>query len=500
MGKRFLPQNPARARHLAALIGYGLLALALGVTGYFGARFLFPSAAAETREAREDEREEHTESDHVLLSKAKQAVAKIRIAPVRKSSFRPEEWITGKLTLNRDRTAHVYPLVKGRVHKVQVRFGEAVKAGEVLAIIDSPEVGEAKLALVQSRLATRIAKVNHEWDEKINKNTQDLIKAIREEMPLPKLDEQFRGRPMGEYREQLVTAYAKLHKSRIDYQRVKDLTSAVPGREILAAKTAVEANQATLRASLEQSEFTAWRQELSSKQELERAQTAEAESRARLYVLGHRKSDLTDLDPIAQGEAISHYEVRAPFDSTVISKDVVIDERVGPEVQTFQLADLSTVWVQADVYQKYLPLARGLKSESIRFRAPQSDHVHEAKVFYAGEILDEKTRTARLMAVADNPDRHLKPGMFVEVALPGEAIDVLQVPTGAVQEHQGEKFVFVHKGGEEFARRAVTVGRSSDGMVEIVSGLQEGDRVVVEGAFALKSELQRGSVGGTHAH
>jgi cobalt-zinc-cadmium efflux system membrane fusion protein len=91
--------------------------------------------------------------------------------------------------------------------------------------------------------------------------------------------------------------------------------------------------------------------------------------------------------------------------------------------------------------------------------------------------------------------------MFVEVGLPGKVIaNVLQVPVGAVQEHQGEKFVFVQEEAEEFERRDVTLGRASDGMVEIVAGLEAGEPVVVQGAFDLKSELLRGAVGGTHAH
>jgi cobalt-zinc-cadmium efflux system membrane fusion protein len=487
-------------RRLALVVGCGLLALSLGAAGYFASRFLFPSPAVPQKPG-ESEHHDHEHAGHVVMPKSRQAVAHIRIAPVEKGTFQHREWVTGKLMINQDRTAHIYPLVKGRVHEVKVAFGQEVKVGEVLAIIDSPEVGEAKLALVQERLATRIAKVNHEWDEKINKNTQQLIAAIRKDTPLPELDVQFRGQAMGDYRAELVTAYANRNKAQIDYERVANLKGTVPEKDILAAKTAFEGAQASLRALLEQSEFTAWQQELRSQQELERTQTGEASRRARLYILGYREGDLSALDPIGEGEAIAHYTVQAPFDATVISKHVVVDERVGPDTQMFQLADLSTVWVETDIYQKHLPLVQGLKGQRIRFRAPQSDHVHEAEVFYAGEILNEETRTARLMAVAENSDRHLKPGMFVEVGLPGKVIaNVLQVPVGAVQEHQGEKFVFVQEEAEEFERRDVTVGRASDGMVEIVAGLKPGEPVVVQGAFDLKSELLRGAVGGTHAH
>ncbi len=195
-----------------------------------------------------------------------------------------------------------------------------------------------------------------------------------------------------------------------------------------------------------------------------------------------------------EGESISHYEIRAPFDGTVIGKNVVLGERVGPDTEMFRVADLSTLWVQADIYQKDLSKLEKLGDE-LYFRETNSDHGHTAKIFYTGDVFDPETRTIRVRAVVDNPERRLKAGMFVEIALPGEPIpDVVVVPVSALQNIEGTDVVFVQVSEEEFQRRDVVVGARSDGMVQILEGLQVGDPVVVSGGFALKSELMKGLI------
>ena len=94
------------------------------------------------------------------------------------------------------------------------------------------------------------------------------------------------------------------------------------------------------------------------------------------------------------------------------------------------------------------------------------------------------------MGVTSNPRRHHKPGMFVEVELSEAKLpNVLQIPATAIQNTEGESFVFVYAGDNRFKRRNVQLGGSSDGNVEILRGLQQDEKVVVTGGFSLKSEL-----------
>ncbi|MGC3969318.1 MAG: efflux RND transporter periplasmic adaptor subunit [Pirellulales bacterium] len=122
--------------------------------------------------------------------------------------------------------------------------------------------------------------------------------------------------------------------------------------------------------------------------------------------------------------------------------------------------------------------------------AGYGDRRFTAQVAHTGNSVDEKTRAVRLIAVAENPDRVLKPGMFVQVSLPvGEKKRMVQVPAGAVQTQGADSFVFVVRGEEEFERRNVRLGRSSGEQIEVVSGVKPNETIVVAGGFALKSEM-----------
>ncbi len=445
------------------------------------------------------------EEANVTLPKAKWEAAGIRIAKVTTNDLTDSDWVTGKVSLNQDRVAHLYSLVEGRVHSVNVQFGDDVSEGAKIAVIDSREVGTAKLALSQSRLDAEFARVNNDWQQKVTANTLALIKALSDGVPLAKIDEQFGDRPMGDYRQQLLTALANLSKSRADFERLEPLsgTGAVAGRSTLAAKTALDADQAQFDALREQLKFTAPQQALLSEQQVKQAEQAVAAAKSQLFILGYTDSDLENLNPGQQGEGIAHFEIRAPFDGTVLAKNVVLEERVGTDTEMFQIADLSSVWIEADIYQKDLPKLTELGDE-LQFRVPilsgvDGQHSHQARIFYKGDVLDESTRTLKLRAVLDNPERHLKPGMFVEVKLPGATIsDVLVIDASAVQTDENNTFVFVHQKGDEFERRNVTLGTSSGGLVQVREGLKAGEQIVVEGGFSLKSELMKGQI--SHGH
>ncbi|MDA1049379.1 MAG: efflux RND transporter periplasmic adaptor subunit [Planctomycetota bacterium] len=136
--------------------------------------------------------------------------------------------------------------------------------------------------------------------------------------------------------------------------------------------------------------------------------------------------------------------------------------------------------------------------ESIRFRVnAYPDRVFEGRVFSTGSVVDDKTRTLPMTAIAENPQRLLKPGMFVEVELRGEPLtDVLAVPVSAIQEHENKRFVFVHLEGDEFVRRDVSTGRAGGDMVEVTAGLADDEAVVVEGRVLLEIADARRAVRG----
>ncbi len=187
-----------------------------------------------------------------------------------------------------------------------------------------------------------------------------------------------------------------------------------------------------------------------------------------LQILGCTQEDLRLVDPKKQGEGISHYSIRAPFDGTVLTKDVVLSEQVRPDVMLLSIADLSTVWITADIYEEHVPLLSSLGNQRIRFHNEAwPDKVFEATVFYTGEIMDEATRTISMRAIADN-EQHLSETRHVRrrrVAGRRQG-EVLQVPLTALQEHEGQPFVFIHRQEDQFE----SPSRSSRSVERCVGG------------------------------
>ena len=519
MGNVASPRWKKGARAVLLLLGYGVAAAGLGAAGTYVAlsqwRLQGPPVASGARDKEEhgedhaggDAHETHDEQGHdheegherrVEMPEQKGKTAGIRVATVARKDLVARVRVTGKVAINEDRISHIYPLVSGRVHEVNVQFGDRVKAGQVLAVIDSQEVGRAKLTLYQRTLETRLAEVNHKWQHEIATNTLALIAELSRGVPIAEIQVRFKDKPMGNYRERLLSAYSQLYKARVDYKRLKELSEKgiTAGKSFIDAEAARDAAEAAFWAAVEQIKFQVQRDELSARQELEQASTAEAVSRELLTILGYHQIATEDIDPAVQGECISHYEVKAPFDGVVIGKDIVLLDHVDPKTRMFSVADFSTVWVRADIYEKYLPLLRELAGKTIQFHSQSyPGRTFQANVFYAGEIVDEKTRTLDMRALAPNPEGLLKPGMFVQLELPSRRFpDVLQVPSSAVTQLEDETVVFVPVGEGAYEARPVKVGRTAGGAVEILDGLEEGESVVVQGVFALKSELLGASV------
>ena len=143
------------------------------------------------------------------------------------------------------------------------------------------------------------------------------------------------------------------------------------------------------------------------------------------------------------------------------------------------------------MYEQHLPLLNQLDEKVIHLSSNAwPGKIFDATIFYSGDLVNESTRTVSMRAMADNKDGFLKPGMFVDVDLPSLLQrEVLQVPLTAILEHEGKSFVFVHAKDNAFVRRDVTLGLRNPQAVEIQTGLEPGESVVVSGGFALKTQM-----------
>jgi RND family efflux transporter MFP subunit len=400
--------------------------------------------------------------------------------------------------VNDDRVAHVCPPVEGVVRDVPVRLGEDVARGQVLAVIDSKEVGQAKLDLVIARATLEAERAREAWARTTAANAEDLIRAVENEQPVADIEKAFKDRPVGERRQALLAAFTHRNQVRSLLAGQRDSAGSVSPSTLRKTESDAEAAEAALQALCEEFKFQARQQ--SKLAELKRKETEAAfdVARGKLLMLGFTDDQIQGINPIAEGPSASLYEVKAPFAGTVVDKHAVRSERVNPQFQMFQLADLSSVWIQADAFEADLPLLRGLGKRGVLFRAPGAGvGERTAEVFYTGDLMDKVSRAVTVTTTAANPDRCLKPGMYVEVGLPrGEAHPVLTLPATAVQRDQGKAFVFVHDGGDQFRRVDVEVGRDTGDHVEIKGGLAAGQVVAVAGGFVLKSELLRDQIMG----
>jgi cobalt-zinc-cadmium efflux system membrane fusion protein len=192
--------------------------------------------------------------------------------------------------------------------------------------------------------------------------------------------------------------------------------------------------------------------------------------------------------------------VRSPMVGIITEKHAIVGELSDPAKSLYTIADLSSVWVLVDIHEKDLAKVRRGQVATVMVGA-FPDQKFRGRITYLADLVDESTRTVKARVEVANPGRRLKPEMFatVELAMASDAPAVLAVPEEAVQELDGKKLIFVAENDTEFEARPVEVGRASGGMVEVVSGLKEGERYAAKGAFILKSELKKGEIEG-HAH
>ena len=193
--------------------------------------------------------------------------------------------------------------------------------------------------------------------------------------------------------------------------------------------------------------------------------------------------------------------VRSPINGIITEKHAIVGELSDPSKSLYTVADLSSVWIIIDINEKDLAKVYKGQTATVSVGA-YPDLKLKGLITYIADLVDESTRTVKARIEVANPGRRLKPDMFatVQLALAADAPPVLAVPEDALQDLDGKKVVFVAENEAGFVARQVQTGRAADGMMEIVSGLKEGERYAVKGAFILKSEIKKGEMTDEHGH
>ncbi len=454
----------------------------------------------------------------------------------------------GQIVPDESKFAYITPRAAGIVRMVKARLGQDVQAGTLLAMIDSPEVAKARFALFTCDQELTIAQKQAEWQETTFKNTKELVEQLRANAEPGEIQKRFQNRTLGGNREQLLTAYAKYLREigtlRQNEGLIKDkVITPTRFREVRAD---YEMAQATYQGQMDQMEYNNNLANLRAQQTLLAAETALRVAREQLRVLGVRPdgtepeikdgkvvgvladgslpvepgkpadspkpepivpagaqaADSTvmpvgapaDADPNMKDLPVSTYAIWAPFDGTVLDREQILP---GVYVDTthriFTLADLSSVWIEVAIHEgRYGALSRSRDATLILSSPAYPGRHFTAAVIYTGDMVDPKSRSIKLLARAENRDRALKPGMWVTVALHLKGtLQAILIPEAAIVTEDRRKIVFVQTGPERFEQRIVDTGASDGDKVAVLKGIEKGDKVVVEGAFKLRSKAMQ---------
>ncbi len=247
----------------------------------------------------------------------------------------------------------------------------------------------------------------------------------------------------------VATARATLDQARRDLERVRGLGGAVAQKEVQKAELAVQV----------------------AEQDLQRAE---------------RERALFSTGAAATGP-LRDFSITAPLDGVLVQAHATVGEQVDTAKVLFTVLDPRVVWVEASVFADDVARVEAARTATLHVEAYEGERF-TATLFNLGQVVDESTRTVKVIFEVKNDAGRLRPGTFVEVAIgSGAREDVLVVPDAAVIEAEGRRIVYVHTAPEEFVAREVTLGPREDGFWAVRHGLTAGERVVTVGTYPLRS-------------
>lgn len=188
-------------------------------------------------------------------------------------------------------------------------------------------------------------------------------------------------------------------------------------------------------------------------------------------------------------------ELKAPIDGIITERRSTMGELIGKDSQIYTISDPTDLWVLAEVKERDVGALRVGQEATFTVLAYPGE-TFKGEVVLVGNRVESESRTLEARIEVNNRDGRLKPGMFADVEIATTALnDVLVISDDALQSLEDEQVVFVSLGEGKFEKRVVQLGLERRGRVQITGGLKEGDNVVTEGSFILKSELLKGELG-----
>jgi RND family efflux transporter MFP subunit len=486
--------EPPRRIHPAAYVVAGVAALGLLLLiGWYvlGSRSEagkpVPAPPSST-----DDTTPHTTADQTLTlspDEIKNAGVTIETVGEQLASESAETSATGTIVANEYKQTPAVTLAGGVVRRVIPQLGDDVSAGQTVAVILSSDFADTQSKYLALQTEAANARRNYE-------RSQRLI-AIN----APGHGE------LEEAAKQRKAAEAALYEMRNRYERtVKLMQIGAASREELEQDNT---KLRTAEAQLEQARLREQRAtqllpvsnevRTASEDALNKLQAAESDlsaTRQRLLLLGMSAARINALRSTSQ--ISSELFVPAPANGTVTARSVNVGEVVEANKELIRVTDLSSVWVIAQVYENDLGRMRVGTGASVSSDA-FPNRLFRGQVTYIDPQLDEATRTGKVRVEVANSNREVKLGMYVRVAfgsLGNMERTVPVVPKDAVQDINGQEIVFAATNDPGvFELRPVRLGTLASGRYPVLEGLQVGDKIVVNGSFALRAEFLKSQQG-----
>jgi cobalt-zinc-cadmium efflux system membrane fusion protein len=442
----------------------------------------------------------------VVLTPEKFATLKIRCKPAARRELQETCVVPGRLEYRRVKRVEVKAPVEAVIQEVKVKPGAAIEAGTPLALLTSPGVGLARAEVEKSESDLRIANRTQEWNDAIARNLGELQAYLREKPRSQEVEEKFNDKLLGDHRQHVLPAYSKfiLAQKVWDAADVALKKGAIPERNARQAESDRDVAWENFLAVCEQSEYDAWQAREKAMQNRTYARRMVDVNRQKLAaLLGEfskpEDSDDDDATHASTGTAgLTRFFIVAPFAGTVEQRLASDSQRVEAGTLLFVVANTDVLEVSAEVregdWPKVAPYLRDGEGKTLKISvsALGEDRELEATIDYVGRYVDDQNKAVPVMALLDNSRRELVPGMFARIQIPaGQIENELVVPPAALRTNDRQDFVFIADDHEErtYHRVDVQVGKRTPEWVTIASGLSPGQRVVVEGANALKNEL-----------
>ncbi|WP_136416092.1 efflux RND transporter periplasmic adaptor subunit [Herbaspirillum sp. ST 5-3] len=328
---------------------------------------------------------------------------------------------------------------------VTVQTAGAAKLNSAVTLPGEVHFNEDRTAHVVPRLAGVVEKVHANLGQKVKKGQVLAVIA---------------STGLSEQRSESLAAQKRLSLAKTTYEREKKLW---------------------------QDKISAEQDYLQARQAMQEAEIAVRNAQQKLRALGANTGT---------SGSLTSYEVRAPFDGTVVEKHLSLGEAVKEDADIFTISDLSTVWAEVAVPAKDLNVVR--VGEKVTVKATAFDAKATGTIAYVGSLLGEQTRTAKARVVLANPQMAWRPGLFVNVEIVSSEADVpVAVSTEAVHNVNDKPTIFVRVPGG-FLPQQIALGRTDGKLVEVVKGVKPGSQYAAAGSFVIKSELGKASAEHTH--